>query len=92
MTKTAQPELVPDTKTPTKTKDVGDETVLVDGTPDERDDAARRAQECSAVIQQTLETFHCVIQPYVLPPEPVGVAGDRIIVAASYGIRPIPLK
>ena len=62
----------------------------VDATPEEKLDAAARAQSCAADLQMLLRRWNCRIVATINPPEPVGWAGDRVQISAGYGIVPNP--
>ena len=60
------------------------------GTPDERADAAQRAQLCNEGIAAVLKQFNCAIIPRIElnDIEPVGRNGDAVQVRASFAILP----
>lgn len=66
-------------------------TGLVDADKATRQDARARAQACTQEINAALMRHRCRIMPRIDPAniEPVGVAGDKIIVAASFWIAPL---
>lgn len=63
-------------------------TNLVEATPDARRDALMRAEACARELGPILAKYRCQIQPR-LTQEPVGVAGDKIIMAATFWIAPL---
>lgn len=82
-------------KTPEKDADPPDEvTELVDAKRPERDDAQERARECAKAISYVLDKHRCRIMPRIDPAsiEPVGLAGNKIQIEATFWIAPIPLQ
>lgn len=67
---------------------------IIDGTADQRDEAQRRATECSAELGEVLERHRCIIHPYQAEPEyitsPGGAPSRKVIQAATYAILPLP--
>ena len=78
-----------DTETPDETPD--EVTELVDAPQPERDDARERAHKCSMEIAAVLDKHRCRIMPRIDPQtiEPVGLAGDKIQIAATFWIAPV---
>jgi len=73
---------------PTEAQDAPEDP-RIQGTPDQRTEAAHRAQACTAKINAALTEFRCRLVPVIDPPEPVGTEPvRRIIITASYGIMP----
>lgn len=66
-------------------------TALVNAPPDARQDARARAEACTREINAALLRHRCRIMPRIDPAgiEPVGVAGDKIIIAATFWIAPL---
>lgn len=62
----------------------------IDAPPEEKADAASRARSCAGEIEQVLRRWNCRILAQIHPAEPVGWAGDRVQISASYGIVPNP--
>lgn len=65
---------------------------LVQGTPDERTEAQARAETCALELQAVLGAHRCRIMPRIDPNkiEPVGLAGDKIQITATFYIAPLP--
>lgn len=65
---------------------------LVQGTTSERDQALERAQACSNDLQKILAKHRCRIMPRLDPAtaEPVGLAGDKLQLTATFFIAPLP--
>lgn len=63
-------------------------TKLVDAPPDARQDAVARAEACTNEIGAILAKYRCRIMPR-LAQEPVGVANDKVIIAATFWIAPL---
>lgn len=79
----------PRRKDPSRTAaDEADE--LIEGTPEQRDEAGQRAAECNEQINLLLAKFNCRIVPFINPPENVGPLGNKIQLTASYGVAPLP--
>ena len=66
-------------------------TELVDGTPETRDDALARANACHDEVAEVLAKHRCRILPHIDPSsiEPVGVAGDKVQITATFWIAPL---
>lgn len=64
---------------------------LVEGTADERDDAARRAALAQKAISEVLDKYRCRIIPRIPLEtiEPVGVLGNKVQITATYWIAPL---
>ncbi len=56
--------------------------------PDPRELARKRAEDCGREIEAVLAKHSCRIQPY-LTQQPVGNDGATAIVGASFGIAPL---
>jgi len=71
-----------------------DVTDLVDAPQNDRDDAQARAGACAAEISEILEKHRCRIMPRIDPAtiEPVGLAGDKIQIQASFWIAPLAAR
>lgn len=69
-----------------------DVTELVDAPANARDDAQARARACADELAPILDKHRCRILPRLelSDIEPVGLAGDKIQLAATYWIAPMP--
>ena len=79
------------TADPTEEVTADEVTELIDAPQPARDDARQRAQACAAQIDEALAQHRCCIMPRIDPSaiEPVGVAGDKVQITATYGILPL---
>lgn len=80
------------TATETKPADPAEDiTALEDAPRSEREDAAERAAQCASEIDAALRRHRCRIIPQLDPAnvEPVGVAGNKVQLTATYGIFPL---
>ncbi|MCP4794068.1 MAG: hypothetical protein GY882_12175 [Actinomycetia bacterium] len=70
---------------------VDEVTSLVDAPQPDRDDAQQRAHLCATDIQEILERHRCRIMPRIDPAtiEPVGLAGDKVQIQATFWIAPL---
>ena len=64
---------------------------LINANPTARDEAQERATKGSQEIAAILEKHQCRIMPRIDPEtiEPVGLAGDKIQIAATFWIAPL---
>lgn len=71
--------------------DASEVTDLVDADRAARLDARARAETCTREINAALMRHRCRIMPRIDPAniEPVGVAGDKIMIAATFWIAPL---
>jgi len=65
---------------------------LVTGTPDERELAKARANQCAHDLSLVLEHHRCRIMPVIRPDqvEPVGLDGSKVQITATYYVAPLP--
>ena len=66
-------------------------TDLVEADQAARDEAAERAQKCGQELAVVLNKHRCRIMPRIDPNaiEPVGMAGDKVQITATYWIAPL---
>jgi len=66
-------------------------TDLVEADEAQRKDAAERARSCAIQVEEVLARHNCRILPRIDPSmvEPVGLAGDRVQITATYWIAPM---
>lgn len=78
-------------ETTTQKPDQVEITDLVDADKAARQDARARAEACTKEVNAALLRHRCRIMPRIDPAniEPVGVAGDKIIVAATFWVAPL---
>ena len=57
-------------------------------TTDPRAEARQRAVDCGKAIEAALQAHRCRIVPFILPPEPVGNNGEKMLLQASFGVVP----
>ena len=71
--------------------DTSEVTQLVEAPPDARQEALMRAEACSRELGAILSKYRCRIMPRIDPlnVEPVGVAGDKVIITATFWIAPL---
>ena len=57
----------------------------IEGTPVQRQDAARRSYACNAAINSVLQQYRCRLVPIIMPPEPIGTEPvGKIIVTQGH--------
>lgn len=81
------------TKKPKPSPSAAEEvTELVEGTDDAREEAQGRARAAAEEIGAILKRHRCAIMPRIDPEriEPVGMAGDKIQITATYWVAPLP--
>jgi len=64
---------------------------LIDGTDEQRADAACRAKECGQEIAEALAKYGCNIVP-ILNSELVGQSGQKVLIWATYSVIPMVVE
>lgn len=58
--------------------------------PEQRVEAAQRAERCGRELETVLAKHRCRILPFLQPLEAIGADGSKAVVSASFGIIPEP--
>ena len=74
-----------------KNKEIEEITELNKANQNDREDAQKRAHDCSEEIGAILEKYQCRIMPRIDPEsiEPVGLGGDKVQISATFWIAPL---
>lgn len=55
---------------------------------DPNDERRERVRRCGEELDAVLRKHRCTVHAYLLPPEPVGASGDKVQLAATWGLHP----
>lgn len=59
--------------------------------PETKDEKRHRVQACGEAIGEACNRFRCQIVPTIGEQEPVGFDGSKVMLTATFAIRPLPL-